>query len=163
VEAFLAEFNEKYDRHVKAVDDTAMLRLREHAWPGNVRELRNIIERAVVSCRDDLITTKSLRSLRRRPGARPDGWCALASRHDARAGRARADLEDLGIGQQQQDAGGRDPRHHPEDTSQQDPEVAERGETRPEVAERGEPVRTLTEPGRDDAARLERYTRHPSS
>jgi len=60
VEAFLAEFNEKYDRHVKAVDDTAMLRLCEHAWPGNVRELRNIIERAVVSCRDDLITTKSL-------------------------------------------------------------------------------------------------------
>ena len=60
VEAFLAEFNEKYDRHVKAVDDTAMLRLREHAWPGNVRELRNIIERAVVGCQEDLITSKSL-------------------------------------------------------------------------------------------------------
>jgi DNA-binding NtrC family response regulator len=60
VEAFLGEFNEKYERHVKAVDDSAMLRLREHAWPGNVRELRNIIERAVVGCQEDLITAKSL-------------------------------------------------------------------------------------------------------
>ncbi len=56
VESFIAEFNQKYDRHVKSVDETAMLRLREHAWPGNVRELRNIIERAVVGCNEDLVT-----------------------------------------------------------------------------------------------------------
>src|SRR6266545_2108783 len=56
VEAFIAEFNEKYGRHVKAVDETAMMRLRDHAWPGNVRELRNIIERAVVGCNEELIT-----------------------------------------------------------------------------------------------------------
>ncbi len=56
VEAFIAEFNEKYGRHVKAVDETAMMRLRDHAWPGNVRELRNIIERAVVGCSEELIT-----------------------------------------------------------------------------------------------------------
>jgi DNA-binding NtrC family response regulator len=56
VESFIAEFNQKYDRHVKSVDETAMMRLREHAWPGNVRELRNIIERAVVGCSEELIT-----------------------------------------------------------------------------------------------------------
>jgi len=56
VESFIAEFNQKYDRHVKSVDETAMVRLREHAWPGNVRELRNIIERAVVGCNEDLVT-----------------------------------------------------------------------------------------------------------
>ncbi len=56
VESFVAEFNQKYDRHVKSVDETAMMRLREHAWPGNVRELRNIIERAVVGCNEDLVT-----------------------------------------------------------------------------------------------------------
>ena len=56
VESFIAEFNGKYDRHVKSVDETAMMRLRDHAWPGNVRELRNIIERAVVGCAEDLIT-----------------------------------------------------------------------------------------------------------
>jgi DNA-binding NtrC family response regulator len=56
VESFIAEFNQKYDRHVKSVDESAMMRLREHAWPGNVRELRNIIERAVVGCNEDLVT-----------------------------------------------------------------------------------------------------------
>ena len=56
VEAFIAEFNDKYGREVKGVDETAMMRLRDHAWPGNVRELRNIIERAVVGCNQELIT-----------------------------------------------------------------------------------------------------------
>ncbi len=56
VESFIAEFNEKYGRQVKAVDEAAMMRLREHAWPGNVRELRNVIERAVVACGEELIT-----------------------------------------------------------------------------------------------------------
>jgi DNA-binding NtrC family response regulator len=56
VESFIAEFNQKYDRRVKSVDESAMMRLREHAWPGNVRELRNIIERAVVGCNEDLVT-----------------------------------------------------------------------------------------------------------
>jgi DNA-binding NtrC family response regulator len=56
VESFIAEFNQKYDRQVKSVDETAMMRLRDHAWPGNVRELRNIIERAVVGCSEELVT-----------------------------------------------------------------------------------------------------------
>lgn len=56
VEAFIAEFNEKYGRHVKAVDEVATMRLCDHAWPGNVRELRNVIERAVVGCGEELIT-----------------------------------------------------------------------------------------------------------
>jgi DNA-binding NtrC family response regulator len=56
VEAFIAEFNEKYGRKVKSVDETALMRLCDHAWPGNVRELRNVIERAVVGCSEELIT-----------------------------------------------------------------------------------------------------------
>ena len=59
-EAFIGEFNEKYGRTVKAVDEVAMMRLREHGWPGNVRELRNVIERAVVGCGEELITPKVL-------------------------------------------------------------------------------------------------------
>jgi Xaa-Pro aminopeptidase len=43
-----AEFNEKYGRQVRTVDEAAMQRLRDHAWPGNVRELRNVIERATI-------------------------------------------------------------------------------------------------------------------
>jgi len=60
VEAFIAEFNEKYGRKVTAVDEPAMTRLCDHAWPGNVRELRNIIERAVVGCSEELIPSAFL-------------------------------------------------------------------------------------------------------
>ena len=60
VDAFIIEFNEKYERKVKSVDDATMERLREHGWPGNVRELRNTIERAVVGSAGDLITPESL-------------------------------------------------------------------------------------------------------
>jgi transcriptional regulator with PAS, ATPase and Fis domain len=60
VEAFIAEFNEKYERQVKSVDDATMTRLLEHAWPGNIRELRNIIERSVVTCEGDLISPQCL-------------------------------------------------------------------------------------------------------
>jgi len=60
VEAFISEFNEKYQRQVKSADDATLARLREHGWPGNVRELRNIIERAVIASEGDLITPESL-------------------------------------------------------------------------------------------------------
>ena len=59
-ESFIAEFNEKYGRTVKGLDEVAMMRLREHGWPGNVRELRNVIERAVVGCAEELITPRVL-------------------------------------------------------------------------------------------------------
>ena len=60
VEAFIGEFNEKYGRQVKAFDESTMMRLQNHAWPGNVRELRNLVERAVVGCSEELITSACL-------------------------------------------------------------------------------------------------------
>ncbi len=59
-EAFMAEFNDKYERQVRGIDEAALKLLHDHAWPGNVRELRNVIERAVVSCEDGLITAECL-------------------------------------------------------------------------------------------------------
>jgi transcriptional regulator with PAS, ATPase and Fis domain len=59
-EAFMTEFNDKYQRQVRGIDEAALKLLREHAWPGNVRELRNVIERAVVSCDDGMITVDCL-------------------------------------------------------------------------------------------------------
>ena len=60
VDAFIQEFNAKYDRAVTGVSDAGMKRLVEHAWPGNVRELRNTIERAVVASDADSITPEYL-------------------------------------------------------------------------------------------------------
>ena len=76
VEMFIAEFNDKYERHVKSVDDAAMTRLNEHGWPGNVRELRNVIERAVVGCTGDLITPECL-PFTSTPRPEPDQTCAI--------------------------------------------------------------------------------------
>jgi DNA-binding NtrC family response regulator len=59
-EAFMTEFNDKYERQVRGIDQAALKLLRDHAWPGNVRELRNVIERAVVSSEDGLITAGCL-------------------------------------------------------------------------------------------------------
>ena len=60
VESFIAEFNEKYGKTVKGLDDASQKLLDEHDWPGNVRELRNSIERAVVHCEGDRIATDHL-------------------------------------------------------------------------------------------------------
>jgi DNA-binding NtrC family response regulator len=56
IQAFIEEFNGKYQKRIRSVDETAQQTLLGYAWPGNVRELRNTIERAVITCQGDLIT-----------------------------------------------------------------------------------------------------------
>ncbi len=60
VESFIGEFNDKYGKAVKGVDDQSLRLLLQHPWPGNVRELRNSIERAVVQCEGDRIVSACL-------------------------------------------------------------------------------------------------------
>jgi DNA-binding NtrC family response regulator len=60
VESLIEEFNDKYERKVKSVDEAALRALAEYAWPGNVRELRNAIERAIITCDSDLLGPKHL-------------------------------------------------------------------------------------------------------
>ena len=60
VDAFIEEFNEKYDRSVRILDDEALRLLMHHEWPGNVRELRNTIERVVVQSGGERITAANL-------------------------------------------------------------------------------------------------------
>jgi DNA-binding NtrC family response regulator len=62
IEAFLEEFNAKYDKHIKGADNAALQLLMTHSWPGNVRELRNVIERAAITCEDRLMTPMHLPS-----------------------------------------------------------------------------------------------------
>ena len=60
IRAFLDEFDAKYDKRVKAVDELVLEILRRHPWPGNVRELRNVLERAVIACAADVIAPAHL-------------------------------------------------------------------------------------------------------
>ena len=54
--AFLAALSAQMHRPVPRLAPTAIETLRAHSWPGNVRELRNVIHRALVLCRGEVIT-----------------------------------------------------------------------------------------------------------
>ncbi|MBZ5514830.1 MAG: sigma-54 dependent transcriptional regulator [Acidobacteriia bacterium] len=58
--ALLEELNRKHARAVKAVDDDVREAFSRYAWPGNVRELRNVLERAVVTCADEVLHKRDL-------------------------------------------------------------------------------------------------------
>ena len=60
IQAFLAEFNDRNNKSVSAVDSSAMRMLEQYNWPGNVREVRNVIERAVILSNGEFIEPKHL-------------------------------------------------------------------------------------------------------
>jgi two-component system response regulator HydG len=57
---FLDSYRKKHGRELRGLSGEAMRLLTEHHWLGNVRELENIIERAVVLAREDVITAADL-------------------------------------------------------------------------------------------------------
>ena len=59
---FLRRYATKNERQFRGLSEAAMTRLTQHHWPGNVRELENVIERAVVLCRGDVIDEADLPS-----------------------------------------------------------------------------------------------------
>jgi len=50
---FVERFAREFKRPVKDIAASAYERLCGYAWPGNVRELRNVIERAVLLCKNE--------------------------------------------------------------------------------------------------------------
>ncbi len=59
-EHFLQKFNVATGRKIVGFSDDAKGKLRTYRWPGNVRELRNVVERAVVLARDEVIDADEL-------------------------------------------------------------------------------------------------------
>ena len=53
---FLKRYAEKNHRLMKGFSPRAVDLLMRHSWPGNVRELENVVERAVILAREDIIT-----------------------------------------------------------------------------------------------------------
>jgi DNA-binding NtrC family response regulator len=62
VQQFAAEAARANRRPKPQIDPDALTQLESHHWPGNVRELRNVVERAVVICQEELITREDLPS-----------------------------------------------------------------------------------------------------
>ncbi|NWF49457.1 MAG: sigma-54-dependent Fis family transcriptional regulator [Ignavibacteriaceae bacterium] len=59
---FLDKYRKEMKKNIKGIDPAAMRALLAYEWKGEVRELENIIERAVIFCRDEFITVNDLPS-----------------------------------------------------------------------------------------------------
>ncbi|MEO5332616.1 MAG: sigma-54 dependent transcriptional regulator [Magnetococcus sp. YQC-5] len=59
-EVFLADLRTKMDKHVACFAPAARDAMSRYSWPGNVRELHNAVERALLSCKGNVITVLDL-------------------------------------------------------------------------------------------------------
>jgi DNA-binding NtrC family response regulator len=59
-EVFLKEFTEAHRREKKEFSPEALKQLVHYSWPGNVRELKNVIERLVVTIKENVILVEHL-------------------------------------------------------------------------------------------------------
>jgi two-component system, NtrC family, response regulator AtoC len=66
---FLEQACRESSRPVPEISAAAMQLLLRYRWPGNIRELKNVIERAVVLCEDDIIELAQLPVDKMRPSA----------------------------------------------------------------------------------------------
>ncbi len=60
---FLVQFAREFGKAVADLHPSAVTELVAYKWPGNIRELRNVIERAVMLCTGDRLTSKELAPL----------------------------------------------------------------------------------------------------
>lgn len=57
---FLNLFTKQFNKKIAQFSPEALYVLQEYNWPGNVRELKNVIERLVILCDDEIIGLKHL-------------------------------------------------------------------------------------------------------
>jgi transcriptional regulator with PAS, ATPase and Fis domain len=60
VDSFIRYYAERDRKQITGADEETLNALRSHPWPGNVRQLRNVIERALVISKGQLITLADL-------------------------------------------------------------------------------------------------------
>jgi DNA-binding NtrC family response regulator len=90
----LEEANQCLGREVLEIDMSALELLRHHAWPGNIRELKNVIERAVLLCRGNVLTAASLTFTQTSPILNPPALPAGITLKKAMMGPERRFIKD---------------------------------------------------------------------
>lgn len=58
--SFLSFYSKKHGRQGHRFSEAAERALTAHDWPGNVRELENVVERAAILCRSEVVTPELL-------------------------------------------------------------------------------------------------------
>jgi len=59
-EHFLQLFSAKYHRSCPKLSEQAIIKMQQYNWPGNIRELSHLMERALFTCKKDIIDTGEL-------------------------------------------------------------------------------------------------------
>jgi two-component system response regulator HydG len=59
-EYYLRRFCQAFGRSIERFSENALTAFYMYDWPGNVRELINVVERAVIICKESIITTRHL-------------------------------------------------------------------------------------------------------
>jgi len=62
-EKFVEKYARKIGKNIKGLDSSAAAALSAYHWPGNVRELENVIERAIILTRSEVLTAADLAGL----------------------------------------------------------------------------------------------------
>jgi len=60
---FVEQLSLQLGKRVEHISEAGLRLLMSHNWPGNVRELENVIERAMVTCRNSLLTEEDFQFL----------------------------------------------------------------------------------------------------
>ncbi len=72
---FIKKFNKEFHREVVGVDNEAIKMLMLYVWKGQVRELENVIERAVLLCDGQYVTSNELpASISKKKGGEPSNY-----------------------------------------------------------------------------------------
>lgn len=57
---FIQKFSQKHNIQITRIDDSLLDGMLSYPWPGNVRELEHVMQRAVIYCKDGVLTREHL-------------------------------------------------------------------------------------------------------